>query len=70
MWIGEIGIKADRRALEKDLDIRPQELPARGRKRVEIERSSFRGLLPSRSFQFVWRQGPGTPILALIFVFC
>jgi hypothetical protein len=38
MWIGEIGIKADRRALEKDLDIRPQELPARGRKRVEIER--------------------------------
>jgi hypothetical protein len=38
MWIGEIGIKADRRALEKDLDIRPQELPAHGRKRVEIER--------------------------------
>jgi hypothetical protein len=27
MWIGEIGIKADRRVLEKGLDIRPQELP-------------------------------------------
>jgi hypothetical protein len=37
MWIGEIGIKADRRALEKGLDIRPQESPASGRKRVEIE---------------------------------
>jgi hypothetical protein len=37
MWIGEFGIKADRRVLEKGLDIRPLELPARSRKRVEIE---------------------------------
>jgi hypothetical protein len=37
MWIDEIGEGADRSVLEQGLDIRPQELPARSRKGVEIE---------------------------------